>query len=140
MNRKYFIWVFVISLFIGVILLINSTSYEIDTPNSEQDIIDNCENLELFDTAKCLNDNINTFYKFNKTDDALIQAFNNLKIRGGDCMDYSRLYEKLGNKLGFTSKIVRISLTKIDHVFTIINDGEDYCILDQNEYWCKNLK
>ena len=123
---------------------INTSNFSVkEIPESKQDIINDCKNLNLEKTSKCLISNIRTFYKFNSTKDSVSLSFEELKERGGDCRNYALLYEELGKELGFTSTTIPLDRdnNKInDHRIAFLSDGNDYCILDQTEFWCKDLK
>lgn len=94
--------------------------------------ISNCQNLTLEKTSNCLRNYISTFYIYNKTDDALIQGLQGLKMRGGDCLDWSRLYKSMAEELGFYGKIHKINVENgKDHAFATIGDSTGYCRLDQ---------
>lgn len=100
---------------------------------SEQEIIEDCSNLDLINTSYCLVDNVKTFYIYNKTDDNLKLTFNQLKERGGDCRNYAFLYERLGKELGFDVTTVRNDGVKglyNAHRYAVLWDEETYCKLD----------
>ncbi len=114
---------------------------EIIIPNSEQEIIDNCKNLTLEDSARCLRDEIKSFYIFNETDDTVNLTLDDIKRRGGDCRDYSFLYEKLAKGLGFNSTTIRhngIKDVHPAHRWAVVWDNETYCKLDQLKVNCRN--
>ncbi len=106
-------------------------------PESEDEIVEKCKNLELEDTAKCLVDNIKTFYKFDE-DSPPEMTFSELKDNGGRCYNWANLYVSLGNQLGFKSK--RLEIPFIPHTIAILSDGNDYCMIDQRVYWCRRLR
>lgn len=117
-----------------------SESYTVSS--GEQDIIERCSGRDLFKTSECLVMSVKTFYKYAVTDDNTDLTFSELKARGGDCRDWSMLYEKLGNALGFESTLHYVDKEgdgTRDHVFTILSNEEGYCVLDQREFWCIRL-
>lgn len=110
-------------------------------PQSEKEITESCSNLTLQDTARCLVGNIDTFYNFTITDDNEYRSLDDLKKVGGDCLDYSLLYNRLINQLGFygSHHIIDINNTS-GHAFATMSDEEGYCILDQTNYRCFSLR
>ena len=101
--------------------------------NSEQEIIENCSNLDLINTSYCLVDNVKTFYIYNETDDNLKLTFDQLKERGGDCRNYAFLYERLGKELNFNVTTVRndgVNGLFDAHRYAVLWDEETYCRLD----------
>ncbi len=102
-----------------------------------------CENLTLRETADCLRDYISTFYNYTITDDDSFKGLDYMLEYGGDCADYSQLYESLGNSLGFYSEYVIIQTgNRTAHAFAVLSsDEKEYCILDQIlEPYCISLK
>ena len=100
---------------------------------SEQEIIENCSNLDLINTSYCLVDNVKTFYIYNETDDNLKLTFDQLKERGGDCRNYAFLYERLGKELNFNATTVRndgVNGLFDAHRYAVLWDEETYCRLD----------
>lgn len=128
---------FVISQMIGTTkvdaFVVNILEKEKSIPNTEQDIAEDCKDLSLIDTAVCLRDNIKTFYKYIPNGETYYDV-ETLKTIGGDCYNYAKLYESLGQQLGFNS--ARQYAAGIDevlppHTWTIIWDETHYCKLDQ---------
>lgn len=145
-KKKYIITAFIIIFFVGLFIghfldKIDFTGMAVfldKAPSSEEEIIDNCNGIELEDTAKCLTSNIRSIYSYNKTDDEVSLGFNDLVKRGGDCHDWTYFYMVLAKNLGF-----EVSSAKIDmldngnsHTYAIIGDKTGYCNLDQLEYVC----
>ena len=108
-----------------------------------------CSNLSLDKTAICLRNYVNSFYNYtllnqidghNIPDRIMTDIINN----GGNCYDYSNLYVKMANDLGFNAKT--ISLPNINlrdgHMIAIIwnNDVSEYCIADQTYMHCEDVK
>lgn len=101
----------------------------------------NCENLSIFNASKCASEWVRTFYKYNQTEDSIHLTLDELKLRGGDCLDWSRIYEKMGKDLGFYSKILVITTSENNetikgHAFTIWSNNKGYCKLDEENYEC----
>ena len=100
--------------------------------NSQEEIINysQCNNLSLENTTECLRDYISTFYNYTiRTDE--IRTIEDIKLNGGDCYDYNKLYERLGNEFGFDTFSFRIYVGELPHRITIISDETGYCLLDQ---------
>lgn len=115
-------------------------------PNSEQEIIDNCKNLNLTESVYCLRNEIKPFYKYNVTDDKIAKnmTLDEIKEFGGDCGVYSYLYERLGIGLGFNATTNRYNGIKNVHyahrwaeVWDI--DEEKYCELNMLEVKCRKI-
>lgn len=108
-------------------------------PESIDEIVRNCRDLNVMQTSLCLRDNVATFYKYTDTDDALTLSFESLKEYGGDCKNYAELYEVLGKKAGFettTRSFLAIDNVAPGHRWTYVWDNEDYCVIDMLEVKC----
>lgn len=108
-------------------------------PNSEEEIINNCRDLSLVDSAYCLKSNVKTFYNYSVTNESYNDVCTIQKI-GGDCYNYAKLYENLGEKLNLNSVSYHIENGKTDHRITIISNEEGYCILDLMNVVCFKLE
>ena len=110
-------------------------------PNLDKKInTENCNNLSLEDSAICLRDYVKTFYNYTVRDDTE-KTLEDIKLNGGDCYDYSLLYEKLAKGLGFYSDTKSIFTENEGHKFAIIwNDNlTNYCTIDQLTVNCMEL-
>lgn len=137
-----------LTIAIGEDKIVDSVSniyYEItsseDVSEDEQEIIDNCDNENLFDTAQCLNSEIKDIYKYKINNEKSVRDFDELVKKGGDCNDWSYLYKKLGRELGFYSKVHTLYTDKDStpmkfHVFATISNENGYCIFDARDYEC----
>jgi len=108
-------------------------------PISEQEIINDCENLSLTETANCLKDNIKTFYFYNINNESYFDI-ETLKEKGGDCYNYAKLYEFLGEKLGYNSTTIRnngIENVQPAHRWAVIWDDKTNCKIDQLKVQCR---
>lgn len=132
-------------LILGIIFALNGyidfstpkNKYKFTVPESKEEIIERCKDKELSDTVSCLVANVRTFYKYNITPDSVTLSFDELKEKGGDCRDYSLLYEELGNRLGLKSHIILLDYKKgEDHQIIILEDEKEYCVLDMLYYQC----
>lgn len=101
----------------------------------------NCSNMALEQTAVCLRDFVSTFYKYNVRSDHS-RTISDIIKNGGDCHDYSKLYEGMALELGFDADtMTHDALYKHEnglgekilsaHRWAIIWDGDKYCKLDQ---------
>lgn len=109
-------------------------------PASEQEIIDNCKNLSLEESAYCLRDEISSFYNYTKTNDSLKLTLEDIKLRGGDCRNYAFLYERLTKGLSLnatTNNYKSIKDVCPGHRWAVIWDNETYCSLDMLKVRCK---
>ena len=97
--------------------------------NSQEDY-SQCNNLSLERTAECLRDYISTFYNYTIRKDE-IRTIEDIKLNGGDCYDYNKLYERLGEELGFDTFSFRINMGDTFHRIAIVSDDTGYCLLDQ---------
>lgn len=141
-----------ILLFISLVILISTSMYigyiygdYINSHFIEDSLLEktffetinntNCTNLTLEDTAYCLRDSIKPYFKYNETDDNITLTFDELKERGGDCRDWSLLYDKLKPESYhgeiITVKSYKVNNTLYSHDFYVISNEEGYCILDQ---------
>lgn len=145
MNKEIFIFVFfyLIAVGSGIFLgyqaspQIDSIIYKIQNNyNSPKE----CANLSLMETANCLNENIKSIYKYNLTDDSIDLTLDQLKQRGGDCNDWTKLYKEYANDLGFYTTTPLIKIKKgFAHTFLIMSNKEGYCILDQKMIKCYKI-
>jgi hypothetical protein len=115
-------------------------------PKTEQEIADNCINLSLEKTANCFVSNIKSFYKYKPTHDYLKLSFEEIKEKGGDCYDYSKIYDRLAEKVGFYHNLVDMKIKKYEeediimaHTIAIISNEEGYCIIDGINYTCYKI-
>lgn len=95
-------------------------------------ILSDCDDLGLRDTAGCLEKYIAQYYSYHIRNDDPNRSIEDILNNGGDCFDYNNLYVKLASRNGFGAKLLELELTDgSGHVFTVINNDEGYCILDQ---------
>ena len=132
----YIIVLLLILLVVSSVLIVKNIIGIKQEPDTIEDIIVDCINLDLIKTSECLRDNIGTFYNYSITDDNIELSFKELKEFGGDCKDYSEIYNTLALRLDFDSKQVIIKNGVYYHIFTVISDGTGYCILDQLSMGC----
>ncbi len=113
----------------------------IPIPQNESDIVNACQSLSLIKTSYCYKNQIKTFYKYKYTGWD-IPTFDELKEGGGDCKDYSKLYYDLfKNDKNLNVKQVKINVgNRTLHEFTVVSGNDSYCVLDQLNVQCVNLK
>jgi hypothetical protein len=100
-------------------------------------ILENCNNLSLEETAKCLNNYVKTIYKYKKTDDKKEITLEELKQNGGDCLNWAKLYISLIDDLEFYSSLQIIDIDETTaHAYAVISDNTGYCILEQKNMEC----
>ena len=104
-------------------------------------LADNCKNLSLEDTTECLIDYVKPFYNYTIREDT-DKTLEDIKTNGGDCYDYSMLYSKLVEYLGFDTSTNRLETENKAHRYTTIWNKElnEYCVIDQLNYWCQELQ
>ena len=125
-----FLWILIIFL-----LGFASASYYSSLKETDYEIknVSDCSNKSLKETSYCLRDWVKTFYNYTITDDSINLRLDELKERGGDCRDYTKLYKQIFEDYGFLTKEVSIYPEKGNgHVFLIVWDKEmkDYCKVD----------
>jgi hypothetical protein len=107
---------------------------------NRNDIINNCSNLSLKNSAICLRENVAEFYQYVETPDTLDLSEKEIRSRGGDCRNYAMYYGDLGKELGFYTTEARMQIDESTaHVVTIISNEKAYCILDQLNVACLGL-
>lgn len=134
--------IIIFSFSLGVLLKDNVTGLshkninELSGINNSQE----CFNLSLDDTAYCLRDYVQTFYKYVVREDT-DKTLEDLKQNGGDCHDWALLYAKMGKELGFNTDTFPFYTEDEGHRFAIIWDinMSRYCILDNLDVHCLKL-
>lgn len=121
--------------------LINQDSYCLKN-QIEKMYKKNISEVKLKDSANFIRNWMSKFYNYTRrpdTDKELSDIVNN----GGDCYDYSRLYDKTLSALGYKTKMVSIFPENgTGHAFLIAwdNNLEEYCKLDMTEVDCLEFK
>lgn len=132
-----------IIFFLGVIIIIFIVVVYVGANNNTPKIEnkDNCSNLSLSLTVKCINTYVNTFYKYTLTNDNINLTFDELKSLGGDCNDWSKYYIGELNKYNFNSTTVTIPMNKdSDHIMVVAYDSTGYCNIDEKNFQCYNYE
>ena len=129
----------------GFNLIIDSVKVNFGVNNKEvypemQTIINNCkEFIDVETFSFCLRDSIKPFYIYNITEDKLELTFEELKIRGGDCEDWSNFYKELAIESGFNATIQNyegILNVGYGHQWVVIHDNKFNCRLDLLNVLC----
>ena len=98
------------------------------------DIVENCKELNLRDSAFCLRDNILPYYNYTYYDSTLLSkssTIQTLNKEGGNNYDWCSVYSKIADQLGFRKPaILTFAPEVLDRSLTIINDDTGYCIMD----------
>lgn len=117
------------------------TSYKISI-----DDLDSCEDRPLNETAYCLSDWVETFYNYTVRDERDYTGsqgtLEDIKLNGGDCYDYSMIYNETLFDLGFLTKVIQIYPENgTGHTFLVAWDKNltQYCNIDQKEITCQEL-
>lgn len=136
--------ILVVALVIGIHYFTDYFKEEsIITIDTENDIIKGCSNLNIVETAVCLNTNLKVIYYFNLSNTGKKLTFEQLKELGGTCEHYSELYKSAAEELGFVAELEIVDMRdkEFDHVYTRISDETAYCILEQDiRPWCVSIK
>lgn len=99
--------------------------------NNESQILIDCSNRTLDDTADCVIKNIEPIFNYTIRKDT-IKTFEDIKLNGGDCYDWNKLLGKWSKELGFDVTYSYLPLdSKTNHMILIISDETGYCLLDQ---------
>lgn len=94
-----------------------------------------CANKTLVETSYCFNEEVRAYFKYVPGEDENFKTWEKIKEKGGDCSDYSRIYEYWFNLVGYESEKIVINVNKsISHMFIVAHSDKGYCILDQNSY------
>lgn len=132
-------------------------------PSSQEDIINNCKNLDLVNTSLCFRDNIKTFFNYSDDEkefvydrgDAMIKIreseqvlrltkantslLDYLKNNGGICTEFSLLYLELCNQTTFkcsTAENDGVMKVFYGHEYLVMYNSTNYCKLDQLKVTC----
>ena len=102
-----------------------------------ESITEGCYDLNIFDSALCLQKNVKSFYNYNISNEGKDLTFEELKQYGGVCTDYSSLYYNAGEELGFYVEEVLINKDEnIGHAFTVISNVDGWCFLSGKNAGC----
>jgi hypothetical protein len=95
----------------------------------------NCSGLDLITSAKCLNKEVNNFFKYNLSNNGKNLSVEELKSEGGTCLEWSKYFIDNAINLGFHGEQVSFwNKNKTEgHAIALVynNNLTEYCILDQ---------
>jgi hypothetical protein len=92
----------------------------------------NCSNLNLSASAVCLQERLQPYYNYISTKDDPNRSIDSILKSGGDCYDYTRVYEQWAKELNISSQRIQYIIdSETGHIFLMIHDNTGYCILDQ---------
>lgn len=102
---------------------------------------EDCQGLNLEDSAECLWEEQGEFYNYNSSNIGIVLSLKELKEQGGVCSHYANWYVERGRELGFYSKHISMDINEtIGHRIAVISDNTGYCIMEQNVYpYCQKL-
>jgi len=140
-------------LILGVLVLSIITVYNFDLKVDDHSFMENnkpvdtsagpqCEGLSFQDTAICLNDFVREIFIYNITEDDVVLSLDDLKLRGGDCKDWTTFYESYMQYYGYDqTQRVKIFVEdegdySIYHVFLITSHSSGYCHMDMTDLQC----
>ena len=132
------------------------------TPISFNEIIYNCESLDITNTSLCFRDNIKTFYKYNLSSVEVYREditkyflygydenlkhnvgylfsydeqdfYDKMLNEGGECEQWTLFYEILTEKTEFNFETICLDT----HCYGKIYNNENTCIVDQINVECK---
>lgn len=109
--------------------------------------IEDCQNKSLSETAYCLRDYVETFYNYTERDERDYignqGSLEDVKLNGGDCHDYTFLYQEMFDQLDF--KTEKVSIFPDDnsggHTFLVVWDKNltGYCNIDMLNIDCASF-
>lgn len=109
----------ILSILMSSLSIMNYLNFDKQINMQEKDF--NCSNLSVKETSYCLVNYVSTFYNYTLRKDT-DKTLEDIKLNGGDCYDYSNLYKKLAEELGYHAKVYSFFNESIGHSFTIIYD------------------
>lgn len=93
-----------------------------------------CNKNDIIQNARCVNDWVKGFYKYNISQISKKLSFDELRNQGGVCSQWAELYCSIGKYYGFYTKEVIIDIdNKFQHVFCVWSNDKAYVKLDQRD-------
>jgi hypothetical protein len=181
-NKNFFIGLIVLVFFLGSTVGIlayteiprlfessNSLDFTPNSiPNSQEEILNNCKNLDLFDTSECFKDNVKTFFKYTQSDievtfkdgkyqwksvdgritsykpieDSNFYLMSYLKENGGECEQWTLFYHELCQKTDFNCAEVSNGGVRglfYAHRYLVMSNSTHYCKIDQTKLSCSEI-
>jgi len=130
--RKLFV-IPIILIVVASLAVFYVNAKSIKSVEPEVIMTEDCSNLDLETTARCLQNELKEFYNYNITNIGRYLTLEELKAEGAVCWQYSDWYAERGKELGFDIEQLSINFGEdARHRFTVISDDTNkYCILDQ---------
>jgi hypothetical protein len=138
-----------ILVFLGIALFITIIIFAIFVNEEEglikskiPDNVSDCRNFSFYDAVSCLIEFVEPFYNYTVTKDR-DRSFEEIKADGGDCYDYSNLFEDLAISIGLQART--FSMFDEDdtrgHRVVVMWDVNltGYCIIDTLDAVCNTL-
>ena len=125
----FLLLIFFLILMIMFVYQKTNSTYSFEKDFTEEDVINTCSNLDLKQTAYCVNSAVKEIYNFSLTYYE-VRNLSQLKILGGDCYDYTQFYKYIFDELNFSTEVV--ILYSENHTFMIASSREGYCLMEQN--------
>lgn len=129
--------ILILSVLVFVLSNLYTTFYGVSFyPESVTNISNKtCNNLNLFDTAKCLNEEVkNVYYNVSNVGYQLTEE--QFKKEGGVCHSFADWYSYKARALGFQATTKIFNMGKIQHQIAIISSAQGYCIEDIENIVC----
>ena len=129
-------------IFTAGLFFISDYSNKIPLLQVNFDENNDCNKLNLVDTANCLRNQINKFYKYNITNIEKELTLEEFKNEGGVCSHATDWFKEKVETLGFNFKDIKIETDrKYGHELGIMSNEEGYCVLDQDMWpYCVHFK
>jgi hypothetical protein len=155
-RNKYFLGFFlVLAVALGSIgtltfqnLSLNKDDTELKNIESLQQIVNECDGLNLENTAICLTKEIGMIYNYKSLEERdqtknKDRAFEDIKENGGNCYDYTFLYMELADMLEINNYYIKqtgIEGVVTPHRYFIMWNESNYCTIDQIKCECYPIK
>ena len=153
-EKKQLDKIHIVLITISVILLITNViiyfkSHEFDykskaiTNNTLSNVLEECNNLSIKMTARCLNRDIRGIYNYSIErksiyyNGKLENYYNWIRDNGGVCHHYAKLYVNLAEELGYEGETITFGTHQVAIIY---NNNSDYCLMDQVNYYCVELE
>lgn len=118
----------------------NAETYQYNFPNDTARIsyfYSSCSNLSIANFSKCIISKNKLLFKYNITPDYKKLSFMDLLLYGGDCRDWSLLYQDIGHEFGYYATTTAFKINNsLSHRVAFISNPEGYCLIDQLGHYC----
>jgi hypothetical protein len=157
MKKGFILILLSFALILNILLFLNSNYFKFKFQDKEIEEV--CNDDSFLKYSRCLNSYVKANFKYDTESNP--SNFNELKINGGDCNDYSKFYAYYLEKVGYDYEYVDTSyitglrenygedpntiylgdkFERIGHVFTVGYGDYSYCILDMKNINCRRLR